>query len=243
MHLNLNATEIEKTIASNRATSFGLTMVIGLPFPADVSRKFERIQQSIEALLPGRFTWYGHDQCHATLAAPLRGIYRTAPALTRDSLPDDPASFTRELTDIFSHTPPYTFSLGRVHLTPNGLLVIEEKTLGKQLAAIFQRHPRLDHPKCQPGLHITLGYLNTPQPFDTSADEDRLADLLTQSAFQEVGTVEIEMARLVHYANRTLNTVLGQIIFRLGQPNSLSPEELLSMLKIGEAQPERLTRN
>ena len=75
--------KVRQIIRKNQATSYGLTLVIGLPFPSDIGSRVQLIQRQLEALTPGHFFWYGLDHLHATLVAPLRGRYRDHPALQR----------------------------------------------------------------------------------------------------------------------------------------------------------------
>ena len=70
MELALNEARVQQTIRKNTATSYGLTLVVGLPFPSEIGNRVRRIQEHLETLAPGRLTWYGLDQLHATLVAP-----------------------------------------------------------------------------------------------------------------------------------------------------------------------------
>ena len=63
-------------VQKNTLTSYGLTIVAGLPFPVTLSEKIEALQGSLEETLPDQFLWYGSDHLHITFAAPLRGRYR-----------------------------------------------------------------------------------------------------------------------------------------------------------------------
>ena len=72
MKLALDEARVQQTIHKNTATSYGLTLVAGLPFPAEIGSRVQAIQAQLEPLAPGRFTWYGVDHLHVTLVAPLR---------------------------------------------------------------------------------------------------------------------------------------------------------------------------
>ena len=56
--------QTRQTIYKNTATSYGLTLVIGLPFPAAIRKQIQNVQNQLDALAPGRFTWYGTDHLH-----------------------------------------------------------------------------------------------------------------------------------------------------------------------------------
>ena len=95
MRLNLVEQRVKQTIHKNTATSYGLTLVIGLPFPVEIRGRIQNIQKKLEASAPGRITWYGAEHLHTTLFAPLRGRYREGPPLQREELPADLQSIDR----------------------------------------------------------------------------------------------------------------------------------------------------
>src|SRR5688500_17244176 len=98
MELNLNADKICTTIRKNTVTSYGLTLVIGLPFPLNIGSKIQFVQNHLELLAPSQFMWYERDQLHATLTAPLRGRYREWPPLQPQELPSNPVGFVEALS-------------------------------------------------------------------------------------------------------------------------------------------------
>jgi len=223
---------VQRTIARNAATSFGLTLVAGLPFPADLQARLGAVCRQIESLAPNRFRWYRPEHLHATLVAPRRGIYRPAPPLTRDDLPPDLAGFVRDLTATLAGMRPFSLALAGVHLTPNGLLAAREKTAIQPLVALLGRHPALDAPKTNTGLHITLGYLKQ-SPAEGKIEEDApFIAALRRLREEDLGAVVVERIWLVHYANRTLNRIVGKIPFRLGEARGISVEAFVERLGI-----------
>ena len=88
MTLVLDPKRMRTTLNKNRATSFGLTLVVGLPFARPILAPILRLRAQTETLLPGRFLWYAPDHLHATVMAPLRGRYREGPPLRREEFPD-----------------------------------------------------------------------------------------------------------------------------------------------------------
>jgi hypothetical protein len=224
--------KIRQTMYKNTATSFGLTLVVGLPFPAEICNRIRHVQGQLEALAPGRFTWYGADHLHATLAAPLRGRYREQPPLGREELPADLPGFTRDLGDFFAQRRPFSLELVGAHVTPEGLVIIREHTLTQQLASSLQAHPQLDQPKHHRGLHVNIGFFNTVRPFDTDEKQAHFESGLAQLAHTPVGQMRVQQVWLVHYANRTLNRIVGKVPFTLGRANDFTVEHLLRELGI-----------
>lgn len=232
MRLNLVTEQVQNTIRKNTVTSYGLTMVVGLPFPSEICRGIRDVQEQMEAVLPRRFAWYREEQLHATLIAPLRGRYRDLPPLQPDELPADIERFTQELGICFAHSQPFPFELVGVRIGSDGLVVVSEKTLTRQLASVLIRHSRLDQPKYLRSLHVAIGFLNTIQPFATDEEWARLETTLAKLNDVPIGQAVIDRVWLVHYANRTLSQIVGQVSFALGQPNPLTAENLLRGLAV-----------
>ena len=230
MHLDerLIRTAIEKTTA----VSYGLTLVAGMPFAPPIPDEIRSVQDRLAATAPGVFTWYDATLLHATLAAPLRGRYRTAPPLQRAELPADLDGFTEALNAFFSALPPFAFRLRGVRLMPDGFVVVSEDTVPRRLTAILHPYPELDPPKHLQGLQVVVGRLNTPRPFASDRDVDAFAQTLDALDAHLIGEVEIRQVRLVHYAKRSLATVLGQVAYDLGVPNRHTPAGLLHALGI-----------
>jgi hypothetical protein len=228
----LSEDKIRETIEKNRTPSYGLTLVAGLPFPAEINQRVHVIQQQLEALLPGRFTWYEPTQFHTTLFAPLRGRYRPSPPLQREELPPHLADFIHDLSIFFAQQPPFTLELAGVHLNPAGLVIISEKTLRQQLATYLQKYPELDQPKSPGGLHVSIGYLNHIHPFTSPAEARNFEAALANLFSLSVSSVMIEQVWLVHYANRTFDHLVGKVAFQLGQPPTLNATEILQTLGI-----------
>ena len=235
MTLVLDPKRMQTTLSKNQATSFGLTLVVGLPFPRPILASILRLRVQTETLLPGRFRWYALDHLHATVMAPLRGRYRDAPPLRREDLPADLDGFVEALNTCFSALQPFTLELDRLLLTPDGRML----ALGPDAGLVRQRVaerltslPGLDQPKNSDGWHVTLGYLQTPTPFATEAEQ---ADFQVGWAELQTclpGVVVVDRVWLVHYADRTLSRIVGKVPLLLGQPNTLTPDNLLATLGI-----------
>src|SRR5581483_10938547 len=63
---------VSKTIWKSTATSYGLTLVAGLPFPYTICTSIRCVQEQLDLLAPGGFTWYECHYLHTTVVAPLR---------------------------------------------------------------------------------------------------------------------------------------------------------------------------
>ena len=224
--------KVRATIRKNTATSYGLTLIIGLPFPPGISSQIRDVQEQLEELLPSRFTWYGWDHLHATLVALLRGRYREWPPLQREDLPFDLDSFGRDLGDFFARLQPFPLELAGVHITEEGFVMVAENTPVQQLASRLQGYPELDWPEHLKGLHVAIGFLNTCRPFSTGEEQRHFEEGFAQIMDIPIGRMTVRQVWLVHYANRTLNRIVGKVPFTLGCPNPLTAERLLQDLGI-----------
>jgi hypothetical protein len=233
MKLSFDAEKVQRTIRKNTVTSYGLTLVIGLPFPGEICSQIERLQQRLEALAPGRFTWYGLEYLHATLFAPLRGRYREGPPLQREELPADLNGFACDLGDFFNQLDPFSLELAGVHVSQDGVAQVRENTLVQHLMSSLHGHSELDELKHYTGLHVAIGFLNRVPPFDTDEERARFDAALGQLMYIPVGQVPVQQVWLVHYANRTLDRIVGKVPFALGCANDLTVERLLRELGIG----------
>lgn len=231
MELKLTNEKVRATISKNNATSFGLTLIAGLPFSPEIG---QQVQRQLEALAPDRFTWYGPEQLHTTLVAPLRGRYREGPPLHRAELPSDLDGFISDLAGFCAQIEPFMLDLVGVQCTEDGFVVVSENTPLRRLAASFRRHPELDRPKYDHGLHVAIGYLNS-QPADLSkVERARLEAGFAQIVDAPIGRVAIDRLWLAHYASRTLSRIVGKVAFPLGQPQYLTSAQLLEQLNIGD---------
>ena len=233
MKLNLDEENVRTTINKNTTTSYGLTLVIGLPFPAELSRRIQSIQRQLETVLPGRFTWYGPDHLHATLMALLRGRYRKASPLQRAELPADLQGFINDLVDFLAQSPSFPLNLAGLQVTPEGFIIIRGDAPRPKLAAFdLQKYPELDPPKHSHAPHITIGYFNTSQLFVTDKERSHVEETLDNLHDTCVGRIIVRQISLVHYSNRTLARIAGKVPLRLGQSNRLTAEDLLRQLGI-----------
>jgi len=232
MKLTLIEQRVQQTIRKNTVTSYGLTLVIGLPFPPEISARIQSLQQQLESLTPGRFTWYGLDHLHATLVAPLRGRYRDHPPLQREELPADLQGFTQNLASFFAQHQPFVLELAGVHISDNGYVLVSENSFEQQLVSTMQGFPELDKPKHLRGLHVAIGFCHTHRHFATEEEAVPLETALPQLIDVPIGSMTVQQVWLVHYANRTLNRIIGKVPLSLGKANALSVEHLLRELGI-----------
>jgi hypothetical protein len=236
MALNLDPPQMQVTLNKNLAISFGLTLAVGLPFSRPILAPILRLRAQTEALLPDRFRWYELDHLHVTVMAPLRGRYREGPPLQRHELPADSEGFFETLNQCFTAMEPFHLSLDRLRLTADGRLLAlgaDPSHVRRRVAERLASIPGMDQPKGSDGWHATLGYLQTPTPFATEAEQ---ADFEVDWAeLQEslLGVGVVDRVWLVHYANRTLSRIVGKAPLLLGRPNTLTPDSFLAALGIG----------
>lgn len=216
----------------NAALGYGLTLVAGLPLPPAITAGALAVQAQVEDRLPDRFVWYGASHLHITLAALLRTRYRAAPPLTLAEIPSDLGGFIDALAETFSKLQPFTLTLGRTHLDEEGVLLIDMRggnNVREALHHLLQRYTELDPPKHKAGsLHMSLGFLCDPN-IVKRIDIKRNDVVLPVFSVQ---TFRVSRVWLVHYANRTLNRILGRVAFELGMPNHLTAETFLQALRI-----------
>lgn len=232
MNLFFAREKVRTTIWQSTATSYGLTLVIGLPFPHTICNRIQQVQDKVDILAPGGFTWYDHDHIHATLVALLRGRYREAPPLQREELPSDLEGFTSDLSNILTKLQPFPLELVKVEITEEGFVMLPANNPIPDQFFTFQRYPKLDQPKQNHGLHITIGYLQNQELFASDKERERFREGFSQIMHTYIGQTIVQRIWLVHYANRTLNRIIGKIAFDLGSPNSLTTERLLERLGI-----------
>ena len=226
----LDEDKVRETTARNSATSYGLSLVAGLPLAEPLCDRVQAIQDDLEGLLPGRFVWYETPQLHVTLAAPLRGRYRDAPPLEVSELPADLPGFIADVATICSRAAPFQLALGGVHLADSGMVLANEDTLAQRLAACLAHYPRFDAPKHQTGLHVSIGYLNNAQPFASAVERERFAAGLREVARRNIGRMLVREMWIVHYANRTMSRIVGRVCHALGEPLTLSTQEVTRQL-------------
>lgn len=218
------------TSTRNLAPSYGLTLVAGAPLPPGLTCAVLRFQQTVEAAAPGCFRWYEAPQLHVTLAAPVRGRYRHAPPLRRSELPDRLEALFGDLAATCRALPPLEMALGAPEVRSRTLLFEVEG--GAEHAALLReliaRHPGWDEPKGGP-LHLSAGFL-LPQ-----VDEERAANAVGSLQRAAAGPVAgVDEIALVHYANRTLSKVVGEVRLPLGRSEARSPTSFLSDLHIAD---------
>lgn len=231
MILNLDAAQVGELYRKNSRASYGLTIVVGLPFPPEITDAIADVQRKFERWLPNRFEWYGLDHIHASIYALLRSQDRP---LQRDDLPPDSEGFAQELVDVVSRWPPFTITFAGIRLGPDGALVAEEDNLERRLVSRLSTHPKVALPKHIRGLTPVIGFLTTSEPFSSEEEKTHFEKEFTSLQDLSVGCMEVDRIWLVHYGHRTLSDVKGKVAFELGHRPSraLTGVELLAVLGI-----------
>jgi hypothetical protein len=96
----------------------------------------------------------------------------------------------------------------------------------------LHKYPEIDEAKYHPGLHVAIGFLRRVPPFDTDKEQVCFAAELDKFTHTPIGSLKVQQIWLVHYANRTLNRIIGKIPLVLGRTNTLAAERLLRELGI-----------
>ncbi len=230
MTVDLDPDRIRDVCDKNAGDGYGLTIVVGLPFPAEITDAVAGIQRGIEALLPKRFHWYGLDHLHVSIYAPLRSQDRP---LRRDDLPLDLDGFLRDLGDVISHWQPFPLALAGIQLGPDGALIGVEDSLERRLVSRLGCHPKAATLKYARGLATVIGFLTTAEPFSSEGDRESFERGLAGLRDFPIGTMEVDRVWLVSYDHRTLSRVRGKVEYGLGRaPAALSGTELLAALGI-----------
>jgi hypothetical protein len=234
--LTLVEEKICQTNAKNRAISYGLTLVVGLPFPEEICRQVQEVQDQLERLLPDRFCWYRPDQLHATLIASLRGRFREQSLLHTEELPITFSNLLVDLTTFFAQLQPFPLALHGVCLTPAGVVGIgvdsDAVQIWQAIGSLLAKYPGLDEPKHDGNLQINFGYLKTTPPFASGQEQQKLGEQMHSLAKLNIGETMVQHVWLVHYATRTLATIVGKIAFPVGNSLSVTTEHLLQSLNL-----------
>ena len=99
------------------------------------------------------------------------------------------------------------FSSDRGHVAVS---VHDGHDIQKRIATTFAHYPELHHPDRFDDLHVTLGYLNAPGESLTDAEMGFLSEGFGEIENLPIGEMLVDKVWLVHYANRTLNRILGR---------------------------------
>lgn len=110
---------------------------------------------------------------------------------------------------------------------------IEPGTIRKDILTCLHTYKSLDQPQQLEGaLHISIGYINQQRPFNNDLESAQFAQGIADAnnTFCPMGEIVVDKLWLIHYANRTLDKVIGKAPLQLGRTNSLSPETFCSDL-------------
>lgn len=210
---------VQQTIIKNRSTSYGLTIVLGLPVPSRFGRQISLLQASIERQLPRTFRWYEVDQLHTTIVAPLRGRYREAPALQPSELPVHYDEMVAQLRLLAASMPPISLDFQTIRFVPNGLVAVQYRggeQLRASIAAVLQPYPGFDRPKDQSNFHLTVGYLQKVPAQLNHQERTTLQTIALSVGEESLGEVNFDRMWLVHYANRTLDAIVTKLALPFG---------------------------
>ncbi len=240
MTLILDPQQMQTTRSKNLATSYGLTLVVGLPFPRPILAQVARLWERVDAAWPGCVRWVAPSHLHATVMAPLRGRYRAEPPLQHHELPVDLAGFVEELNRCFTALEPFPLNLDRLCLAPDGRLLALGADPGNVRSRVTERlapFAGLDRPKALAGWHVALGYLQSPETLAAGGEHVHWeADWACLQA-TSLGVLEVVQVWLVHYADRMLSRIVGKTPLRLGRPNALTEASFLTALGIRQSSP------
>lgn len=221
------------TARKNQVSSYGLTLVAGLPLPAALLGQIKLIQEQLEGVAPDCFTWYQPAHIHITLYAPVRSRELERPPLAQADLSPDLDNFVVALNQCVAGLTPFRMNLVSAHLTAIGHIIIRAEGVAavkahfiKTLTPILGAAAPKDSPD---RIHGTIGYLHK---LPTEVERGRLQEALAQINQMEIGRVLVKQIWLVHYAHRTLNDIVGKLPLLPGQANSITTASFLQGLKI-----------
>jgi hypothetical protein len=80
---------------------------------------------------------------------------------------------------------------------------------------------------------VTVGYLATPSPFASEAERAGFEAGLARLQAGSPSAMEVHQVWLVHYADRTLDRIVGRIPLPVGSPIGLTSDYILTRLAIG----------
>jgi 6-phosphofructokinase 1 len=227
----INPDEVYTTIHKNSVSSYGLTLVAGMPFPATISEQIKEQQEQLDRCAPGRFIWYSSDHLHITLVALVRGRYREAQPVRSTELAEDLPNYIGRFNHVLDQIRPFPLELGCPTITASGSVIIKVNEPAQSIVPTLRKSLALDQPPASINLHISMGYLSTPMLFSEEAEQQRFEAGYAQLTERALGCITVQQVWLVHYANRMLNRIVGKIPLDLGQPNQLTVEQLLESLR------------
>lgn len=232
MKITFDTDKVKELIRKNENTSYGLTLVAGLPLPKKISRALLQCQKNLETALPGRFAWYKEENMHVTLRPLLRGRYRDHPHLQFNEIPQPVDDFFHDLQMTVALWQPICLHFLGSYLTESGALYIDVAPITLPFARLDDHYPDLFHPNPLERWHISVGYWHSAEQEYSSADRKCLSHIIGQLGQQAIGKMIARRVWLVHYSNRQLNRFIGKVTLPLGVPPVHNTESILRALHI-----------
>lgn len=219
MDLKVDAARGQRMREKNQARSYGLTLVVGLPFAPALMDRAAALQAEVEKAAAGVFCWYQPRQIHATVYAPRRGDYERAGPLRREELPGLEI-YLEHLAAYYGQLSPFVARMGAPQLTVDGALIFREMSGVARPTPAPPARPLswLDQPKHSGGgLVCSTGYLRQPEKLQQAGTEAAISQAIATDGARGETATPIERVWLVHYSSRTLDAIEGQLAFTLGR--------------------------
>lgn len=232
MDVTIDEARIQRMLQKNQATSYGLTLVVGLPFAQAFREQAAALQEELEKVAAGAFTWYQPAQMHATVYAPKRGDYARSGPLRGEEMPGLDA-YLAHLAGHYAQLAPFVAQLGTPTLTPDGVLIFHEMQGMARPAPPLPALPPawLDKPKHSGGgLVCSIGYLRQPERLQAAERRAAISETLVAANGQGATAAPIEHVWLVHYRTRTLGDIVGRLAFPLGRRQEMDSAQMYAAL-------------
>lgn len=232
MDLTIDEARIQRMLRKNQATSYGLTLVVGLPFAQAFQERATALQEELEKVAAGAFAWYQPAQMHATVYAPKRGDYARSGPLRGEEIPGLDA-YLAHLAGHYAQLAPFAAQMGTPTLTPDGVLIFHEvQGIARPTPPPPAMPPAwLDQPKHSGGgLVCSIGYLRQPERLQAAETRAAISETLAAASGQGATAAPIERVWLVHYRTRTLGNIVGRLAFPLGQRQEMERAQMCAAL-------------
>jgi hypothetical protein len=211
-----DAAVLERKLARNACSAYGLTLVADYPLPDDVLAGIGRLQRVCGEVLGDGVILYPGEHLHLTAYSLLRS--RTDP-LPEEELAALWSDWLPQLEAMAAQVPGLTVPLRGLSIAADGaVLVCGTATDGlRWLQARVGQLPGVSAPRDIPP-HITVGQVRRP----CSAFGEAMATLHRHAA-DPVGTLQSGRLRMLYYSSRLLDAVIQQATIPLGSDRSTGP--------------------